>query len=500
METTGISLPRAAKEHLQTLSAKYPQWKLQSDDRDHFPVWMGSGEGELLREHTILPRELDKLIDALAIRPTDNFWYKDNWKEICKSDSNQAINALTGLAARSTWNIEVWREALQVFAEVDNRILALSEIGPQLLKAPDKTVRELRHAYAWWLKSLAKTVSPLLQDIWFQLVDRIFENADEEVNLLEGDPVGRAINNPVGHATEAILNWWYQTDPKVGSGLPQPVKANLTMLTNPTPKGLVHGRVIMAAHLNSLHSADPDWRVHRLLPYFDWKINSTEAQGAWEGYLWTPRINADLLEAFKIPFLETAHHYNNLGKHGKQYASLLVVAALELRNHFSIGELREAFNALTKEGLAEAAKMLARSLGSAENRSSDYWTHRVKPLIESVWPKSHDKRTGNQSAAFVELCVYAGPLFLEAFSLLRPMLIQTQHFYLPVKALAESQLATQHPLEALSLLNAIVDESEQWPPEELSTCLEQIFLVKPEVGSDATFRQLREYCDRYRRE
>lgn len=499
METTGISLPRAAKEHLLTLSAKYPQWKLQSDDRDHFPAWMGSGEGELLREHTTLPRELDKLIDALAIRPTDNFWYKDDWQEICKADPNQAINALNGLAARSNWNIGVWREALQVFAEGDNRILALSEIGPQLLKASNETIRELRHSYAWWLKSLAKSVSPSLQNTWFQLVDRIFENADEDVNLLEGDPVGRAINNPVGHATEAILNWWYQTDPKIGSGLPEPVKAKLTMLTNPTPKGLVHGRVIMAAHLNSLHSADPEWTAQYLLSYFDWKIDSAEAQGAWEGYLWTPRINEDLLEAFKIPFLETAHHCNNLGKHGKQYASLLVVAALELRDHFNIGELRETFNALPKEGLAEAAKMLARSLNSAETRRTDYWTHRVKPLIKTVWPKSHDKRTGNESAAFMELCVYAGPLFQEAVNLLNPMLVRTKHFYLPVYALTESQLATQYPLEALALLNAIVDESEQWPPEELSTCLEQIISVKPEVGSDAAFRRLREYCNRYER-
>lgn len=252
----------------------------------------------------------------------------------------------------------------------------------------------------------------------------------------------------------------------------------------------------MAAHLNSLHSADPEWTAQYLLPYFDWKINSTEAQGAWEGYLWTPRIEG-LLEAFKVPFLETAHHYNTLGRHSKQYASLLVVAALELRDHFTTDELRETFNALPKEGLAEAAKMLARSLGGAGDRRTDYWAHRVKPLIETVWPKSHDKRTGNESAAFVELCVHAGPLFLEAFNLLRPMLIQTKHFDLPVNALAESQLATQYPLEALALLNAIVDESEQWPPEALSTCLEQIISVKPEVGSDAAFRRLREYYNRY---
>lgn len=498
-ETTGVPLPNAAKEQLLKLSTQNPQWKLRSGERDHFPTWMESGEGGLFRQHTTLPRELDKLIDALATRPADDIWYEDDWRERCRTAPDQAIKALHGLATRAIWNIRVWREALQVFAESDNRIIALTEIGPQLLNAPNETIRELRQSYTWWLKSLAKSVSLSLQNTWFQLIDRVFQTADTEMDLSEGHPVGRAINNPVGHATEAILNWWYQTEPNAGTGLPEFIKTRFSRLFSPTPRGFIHGRVLLSAHLPSLYLVDPHWTAEYVLPCFDWAMDQAEAQGAWEGYLWTPRISADLLDAFKAPFLETAHHYDSLGDHGEQYASLLVVAVLGLRDHFDIDELREAFNALPKDGLAEAAKMLARSLGSAGSRRTDYWTHRVKPLIETVWPKSHDKRTGDESAALMELCVHAGQLFPEAFNLLKPMLIQTKHFYLPVNALAESKLATQYPVEALTLLNAIVDESEQWPPEELSTCLEQIISVKPEVGSDATFRRLREYCDRYER-
>lgn len=498
-EATGVRLPTAAKERLFELSSGYPQWQLQSGDRDQFPAWMESGEGGLFRQPVRLPGELSKLIDALAIRPTDDVWYEDDWKELCRTAAGQAIKALNILAARAIWNIGVWREALQVFAEGNDHILVLSEIGPCLLNAPNEMIRELRHSYAWWLKNLGKVVPPSSNDIWLKLVDRIFDNADIEVNLLEGNPVGRAINNPVGHATEAILNWWYRTEPQVGSELPEPVKARLTRLANPTPQGFVHGRVIMAAHLRSLHSADPSWTANCLLPYFDWRINPTEAQGAWEGYLWMPRITADLLDAFKPSFLETARHYNTLGEHDKQYASLLVVAALELQDHFTTGELRETFNALPKEGLAEAAKMLTRSLGSAGSRRIDYWTHRVKPLIETVWPKSHDKRTGNESAALMELCVYAGSLFPEAFNLLKSMLVKTKNFYMPVKHFAESQLAKEYPLEALLLLSAIVDEAEQWPSSELSTCLDQIISSNPEAGSSPSFRRLREYYDRHNR-
>ncbi|MEO5955634.1 MAG: anti-phage defense-associated sirtuin Dsr1 [Nitrospiraceae bacterium] len=497
LESNGCTLTTDAKQRLLELSAKHPQWQLQADERDHFPAWMESGDGRLFRQPVKLPRELDKLVDALAIRPNSNFFYEDDWRDICQTTPDQAIKSLRVLATNGGWNIGVWREALQVFAESDNLVLTLSEIGPCLLNAPNETIRELRHSYAWWLKSLAKAVPPSLFEIWFQLTDRIFENADIEVDLSEGDSVGRAINNPVGHATEAILNWWYRTEPKVGSGLPELVKARLTRLANPTPKGFVHGRVMMAAHLASLHSADSAWAANVLFPYFDWGVNPAEAQGAWEGYLWMPRINAELLDTFKTPFLETARHYTNLGKHDKQYASLLTIAALEFHDHFSISELRDAFNALPKEGLAKAAKTLARSLGSAGDRRADYWTHRIKPLIETVWPKSYDKRTGEESAALMELCIHADSHFQEAFTLLKSMLVKTKHFYMPVKELAESKLATKYPSEALSLLNAVVDQAEQWPSSELGTCLEQISSVNSNVSSDAAFQRLRDYLNRY---
>lgn len=80
-----------------------------------------------------------------------------------------------------------------------------------------------------------------------------------------------------------------------------------------------------------------------------------------------------------------------MGKHGEQYASLLVVAALEFGDQFSVAELRTALNALPNKGLAEAAKTLARSLNAADDRRAEYWVHRVEPLIKKVWPKSAAK-------------------------------------------------------------------------------------------------------------
>lgn len=496
-ENTGSEMTGEAEQRLAEISAKFPQWRLSPDDQDQFPYRMESGSEGSLRKHVALPRQLEQLVDALKTRPVDDHWYEDDWEDICRTAPDKAIAAIRVLEENGTWNVDVWRVALRVLAENEVGLARIGEIGPSLLRVSKDTYRNLRHSYASLLKKLARQVPSSSHQLWFDLLDKILEYATDEVS--DGEPVDAAINNPIGQAVEALLAFWYQTEPASGAGLPVPIKLRLTRLFNPQPGEYVHGRVIMAAHLRSLYAGDPLWTTEKLLPLFNWDTNREEVRELWQGYLWTPRITAELLDAFKSPFLTTAHHYNDLGKHGSQYASLLTVVALELGPHFTESELRTAFNALPKEGLAESAVMLSRSLEGAEDRSEEYWSNRVKPLIESIWPKSHEKRSGRESRALARMCVHTQSLFPEAVDFLKPLLIKTRNFDLPVNELAKSDLAKKYPLEALSLLSAIVDENEQWPTEDLKTCLDQISSTNSDVTSDFDFRRLIEYWARYDR-
>ena len=497
VERDGGALTPEATTYLSELQTQYSEWQLQPEDRDHFPYWTETGSGGLIAQHVTLPTELNDLVAVLERRPIDKFFYEDDWRNICQSNPPLALKALKELAQENIWNIDVWRDALQVFAEGEPGLTPLEEIGPCLINAPNTIISELRHSLSWWIKPLAKTIPEPLNSLWFQLLDRILDNADTTVNLLQGDPVGRAINNPVGHVIEALLNRWYKTLPQAGMGIPDSIKIRLSRMLQPEPKGFVHGRVIMSAHLFSLYAVDPTWTSAKLLPLFNWETDEIEAQGVWEGYLWTPRISAELLASFKNFFLETANHYEQLGKHGEQYASLLVVAALEFGDQFSATELRTALNALPNKGLAEAAKSLARSLNAADDRRAEYWVHRVEPLIKEVWPKSAAKRSGHESKALMEICIYSDTHFAEACHLIKDMIVQTRHFYLPVKHLAETQLSNNHPQEALSLLNAIIDTTEQWPRGDLRVCLNQIISGDADLEATPEFRRLSEYLDQH---
>jgi hypothetical protein len=92
---------------------------------------------------------------------------------------------------------------------------------------------------------------------------------------------------------------------------------------------LRHGRVLLASRLIALFRVDRSWTEEHLLPLFDWAHSSVEAKAAWEGFLCSPRLYRPLLIAFKSQFLSTAHHYADLGEHGRQFAAFLTYAALD---------------------------------------------------------------------------------------------------------------------------------------------------------------------------
>lgn len=493
----GVLLTPEAEKRRSEIAAAHPDWQILPDERDEFSTWMEVGWGGTWRQKVTLPRESAKLAEALAIRPVDTIRYEDDWREICQTAPQDAVSALRLLASENRWPVEVWRDALHVFSEEQLVKASWSWLEPIILKVPDETLRKLLPTVSWWVRNLTNVVPLPASDAWFSLVDRLLDCALTKEYASQGKPVTTAINHPIGQMTEAIIRWWYRMEPNADERLSEPLTIRLNRLADPTKREFVHARVIMAAHLYSLFMVDPGWTAKRLLPYFDWNGDSKEASAVWHGYLWTPRIGGALLDAFKTSFLDTAHHYNELSaEHGSNYASLLTLAALDLRSHFELSELRDAFKALPSEGLAAAAKMLSRALSGVDQQREEYWTHRVKPLVLQVWPKSASLRTGAESSAFVRLCIRAGTLFRDAVEVLLPLISKGNQLHVPVKELAESKLATHHPREALKLLSAAFDENERWPPTELKKCLEQIGMADSALRSTADFLRFKEYFER----
>lgn len=161
-------------------------------------------------------------------------------------------------------------------------------------------------------------------------------------------------------AQTILLNLWLNRAPN--DQLPADIEAFFTQLCDTQVDRFRHGRLLLASRLIALFRVDRSWTEGHLLPLFQWTVNPAEAKSAWEGFLWSPRLFRPLLIAFKPQFLETAGHHADLGVHSRQFAVFLTYAALEPLDEYTQEDFRIAFDALSREGLQEAAQALAQAL------------------------------------------------------------------------------------------------------------------------------------------
>lgn len=491
-ESSGGHLSDPARAAYVTTSEAHLDFALEADERDEFPSYISSGGSRGWKRHVTLPDTRAELANALRGRPADDFFYEDNWRALLEKKFRAAIGALLQLARESAWPQSAWHEALQYLS--DEKIVRRGwyRLHSALGNAPAETIRSLAPALTWWIQSAASALPLQAEPGFLQLIDKVLRDRGWEPAEPASVTLSQAINHPVGHLTEALLRWWYRTGPKVGGLLPVPIRDRFTLLVT-TEATTGAARVTLGAHLANLFIVDPAWTSECLLPHFAWDRDPATAQHMWEAYLGNPSISAELVGGFKAVFLETARHYGELGNYGKQYAGILVVTLLELRQAFSPTEARAALESLGRDGIADAAHGIAVRLANAGEQREEYWMNRIKPQLEQIWPKSATYRSSEESCALAEICIRAGGRFEDALSYVSPWLRPSPECRLIAIHLAATQIPKDSPESALRLLAAIVDTTKRSSPSKLMEVLDTIERAAPTLKTSQDFLRLRNH-------
>lgn len=493
----GATLGSTATQRLDELSQKHPKWKLAPDERDEFPFWIGTGDGdELGQPPLVIPIQRQEVVAWLKEHPRSDHWQKDHWQQHCRDNFPNAACALYALSSEGQWPTDRWREALQVWAEEKLLKKSWRFVARVIGTAPDTIVLNLKHPLSWFLKSQAKTFVGHETQFFF-LASRLLELTREGDLTADDDPVARAINHPIGHTTEALLYWWYRQNPSEGQGLPEKVKSLFTNVCDTQVSNYRHGRVILAAHAIALFRADEGWTRTYLLPIFDWVKSEVEAGAAWEGFLWSPRLYGPLLSAIKTSMLDAAVHYRKLGKHTEQFADFLTFAALDPGDTFTTKELAHATRALPLEGLQSAAQTLVRALEGAGEQQEVYWHNRVLPYWRSIWPKSVEVNNSTISESLARLCVTTKKLFPEVLRELRHWLQPIEYPDYILSQLHETEICREFPNEALEFLSIIVGDNARWISGQLQECLNQINQADRKLANKPAFVQLTNLVKHY---
>lgn len=493
----GATLSEAGQLRLNALSTQYP-WQLAADESDEFPIWMGGGwvgDRDPWKPFTPIPRTRRGVLDYLLAHPVLENSQQDDWRKLCSEMFQATAYALCKLAQQKNWSVERWRDALQAWAEEKLRERSWRFMAPVIADVPDDLLQALSNGVSWWLHAVAKTFEGH-EDHFLTLAQRILQldfNDDRDTD----DPVLRSINHPVGHVTQALLDWWYRREPDDGQGLPESIKTIFTALCDTQVAKFRHGRVLLAAHSLSLFRVDKTWSEQHLLPLLDWNRSETEAQAAWEGFLWSPRLHRPLMEAIKPALLDTVNHYSQLGKHNEQFTAFLTFAALDPGDTFTIAQLATAIRALPADGLRESAQALVRALEGAGDQREDYWRNRVLPFWEKIWPKSNDQASSTNAESLARLCIATGGEFPSAMAAVGNWLRVVQHPDYVIHRLQKSGLSARFPEDALRLLFTILGDQPSWLSQELRQCLNAIGQAAPNLRQDHRYMKIDELARRF---
>jgi hypothetical protein len=502
LNTSGLVLGKPAAARLAEISTAYPQWQLAINERDEFSHWMsgtGDPDYEDSRDVDIAPRKRQELVQWLTKpMPERRPFYEDTWRDVCRTRFFHSLSALRDLAQDGVWPEGRWREALQTWAEEGKVLRSWQYAAPLVQTMPDAVLLEIDHAVTWWMEAASKAICRH-DDILLILCRRVLAlplEAGAGSRIIRNgvetySPVSSAINHPIGHVAQALINLWFKRNPSDNDLLPAELKSVFTALCDVQVDSFRHGRVLLGSRLNAFFRVDRAWTEQHLLPLFSWS-NPVEAKAVWEGFLWSPRIYQPLLTAFKSHFLECAHHYADLGEHSQQFATFLTYVALGPTEEYSASELRTALEALPKEGLAESAVAVYQALEGSGQTRAEYWKNRVLPFWQQIWPKSLELVTPRISGSLARLVIAAGDDFPAALAAVQDWLQPIEHPDYVVSLLHKSDHCTRFPAEALQLLDLLIKD-QPWAPRDLGKCLEAIGQAQPQLEKAPRYSKLKEY-------
>lgn len=502
LRESGLSLGASSCTRLSELEERY-KWKFSKDQQEEFPFWMGGPDDPDYQEDQQVenaPRDWRRLVHWLSKREQpESIFCEDTWRDVCRTRFFHSVYAFHILGQQGIWPIRRWREALEAWSEKALLERSRRHVVPLVLSMPDETLRDLAHGLSWWLKAVSKSTNEG-EAALLQICERLMDLPLDSDSATQNDHDARlqqsmtaAINHPMGHVAQSLINLWFTYRPSDNDGLPPSISRLLTRLCDVRIQRFHSARMLLASQLIAFYRVDRRWTEKFLLPRFDWKVDPAEAKDAWAAFLWSPRLYQPVLLALKPQFLETARHYAELGELGRQYAAFLTYAALDQLDGYTPDDWRVAIANLPLTGLKQSAQALVQALEGAASRREEYWKNRIQPFWKSVWPKSLDLVTEEIAESLAELCIAAGSNFSSALDMVQNWLRPIGHPNDLVARLHESGLCSQFPVTALRMLAAIIGKQRSGA-SRLIACLEIIVQTDADLVSSADYRRLHEYA------
>jgi hypothetical protein len=497
LQSFGGILPTNAAEALKQLTSEYPMWALQEGERDEFTHWMETGGGHEVEVDITLDELFEKEVpDLVEYLSQENLQYGEGRIDLfrvgCKDNLEKAIGVLNYLAVSGNWDRNIWHAGLVGLADSDEN--SWGEIAPLLNEADPEFYREDPRPIAHWTK---KNISPIEcgaheEHYFWVIFESLLDNvSDREEPIREA--VNYAINHPVGIITEALIDRFNACRLKVDEGIPDGhLQECVNQLITSENQASFAGKIILASRLHYFHAIDPGWTEENLIPLFDWE-GSELAALIWQGYLWSPRISADLAIALKNHLVNAVKHVDQIEASAERLIQLFTVVCLEHSDLYTAKEQHDVLVNVGTDGLVYVAEFFWRSISGDSKSANNYWRNRVQPFMKRAWPKAAEFVSDKSSEHFSLMVIELDDTFEEALEFLWPFIKPFSDLSFLLTHLDAKSLPDQQPKAVLRLLSKVFMAEYQWPSKEFRNVVNRIIHADPTIENEPDYRIMNDY-------
>lgn len=497
LKSFGRELFGVASELLVVLSEEYPEWSLQEGERDEFSHWSWSERGNK-SDITIDELFSESVQETVRILSEDHECHEgriDIFRYAGKEKSQDVISTLRYMHRLQNWSEEVWHAGLVGLADNQEKYwVGLARLVDQL---PDEMYSTESWAVAWWARKAVSAVEagdPEERYLWSIARRMVDINEGDDIELDDNDAVGRAINNPIGIVTQAILDRFglYQIEPQAGLPKPEPYQVINKILTSQGASSAM-GRVLLFSRLGYFYSIDPEWTQEAMLPLLNFE-ECGEAHLNWQGYLWSPRVTADLAIDIKENLMAALGHIDSLGESSRGLVSLFAFVCLQYLDLYKPKEKHRALISVGNEGRRETARFINQSVrDSDQEERTEFWENRVKPFIKYSWPKGGEYQDSKISEYFALMALQLDDSFPDAVSSMEGLLCSVGNMYQVISLFEESGVIEVFPREAFSLFSSVFTYDDNRHSQQLRVLLERFGQVEPDLEELPSFRSISDF-------
>lgn len=494
IERSGVPLGKQAAELLREIKHRYPKWRDVEPEKAGFTMWQGLVTPVVGTKDKLASVPSEQLIDAAKKAAAEaDFMEGDSWLGLCQSEPETAFHGIESAPTSDRWHEWAWRPLLWAANKITN-VDELNRMASLVAKWPDVArFDEAASGAAFWMDQVSdKLKAPILWKLW----DFIERRSPRRTESSNNDLFTEALNDPSGSLASVLLK--RTPRPKGHIELGNQLRRRYETLIRGDDAFAMLARVRLSAAVPFLFERAPGWTTEKLLPFFEW--SSPEALAMWSARKYSNHIgSAELFGRTKVPFFELFSRPEVTEEERNVFADWL--AAILLANRagnaaypLTAPEVRSILRRAGHSSLSSFAHKLAMEMERASAvQKVKVWTEVVGPVFQGAWPLDVELQTPRATFKLVQILLATGAAFSVAVTAIIPFIRAENprdHTSIYSISQASEDFYRAAPEKLLDLLSAVAGDAQERSLYGLSTALQKLHKVAPQLAQTKLFQRL----------